>query len=69
MLKCKSCGKQVESSIEFDTTNFDVYCPDCGMKQARLEILKLHPKDRRPILEKQAKQFMKDNPDYFNGIL
>jgi len=65
MLKCNSCGKEIPSQIEFDPANFIVYCPECGMKQARLEILKLHPEDRRPILEKQAKEFIRDNPDYF----
>ncbi len=39
MLKCKNCGKEVESSIEFDIDNFDIYCPDCGRKQIRFGLL------------------------------
>ena len=51
MLKCKSCGKEVESSIEFDDTNFDIYCPECGKKQVNIEIQELYPKPKRTELD------------------
>ena len=44
MLKCKSCGKEIISTIEFDENNFDVYCPECGMKMAKKELIKIYGK-------------------------
>jgi len=44
MLICKDCGKKIESSIEFDIDNFDVYCPDCGKRHTEIELDKIYPK-------------------------
>ena len=46
-MKCKSCGKEITSPIEFDMNNFDVYCPDCGKKQVNLKILELYPNKKK----------------------
>ena len=42
-MKCKLCGKEVDTPIEFDDDEFDIYCPDCGMKQVKAELLKIYP--------------------------
>jgi len=43
MLKCSDCGKEIESSIEFDEANFIVYCPECGKKHTEIELNKIYP--------------------------
>lgn len=46
-MKCKSCNKEINSPIEFDMNNFEVYCPDCGKKLVGLKILELYPNKKR----------------------
>jgi len=45
MLKCKSCGKEIISTIEFEESNFDIYCPECGMKMAKEQLIEIYGKD------------------------
>ena len=68
MLKCKSCGKEIESSIEFDTVNFDVYCPDCGKEQVGIEIQELYPKRTELKMEDVKKLWQSGEGMFKNPI-